>query len=590
MTDDGSLYYNYSNKGSVYQFDLSKLTPEERQKFSRLNDRQKRRFITLFDLEEPGKMKNEVAIRPDFNDDKANERNNDLRTLTAKMEYIDNIKNPETLKRSLNDAKFQKVLLNDSNGLITSTDMGYVLSANKDATLATLKKYYQAMIDNLRTEGESMKLKKTLLGANFSKSMGNASASETSKLLTDILSSIKDFGPKFEDVLKTVKKYGFTDLTEALSSNDLSKKAQDKIKEVKEAEETLTEVMSKVFNKPSGEISDYIKNHREVLITEINDLLKQIDSEKPLKLKNLDVDNIDMEEKEEQPYSYLTDNQQSAMKDILDDIEMLDDDTIKAEQYNTVAKQLMKSFNIKDNVKELAEKSEKGKKDLSKASIYNYIGELINQNIYKPSDMTGKIKIHHRLIDKVDKGISDNILKYVSTLNAIDENNKIAIPTIKEFQNDIDGKSGSIKDRIKRIFRGDLEDRTKTLSDTSSKQSQEIEGLKKRIDSLEAKIDNLKTQPQSISPISPVPKPSVSSQSFLDSIREAPNKPLKPVEVKPKPVVEDNDLESQLRKVMEYRRKDIAYDEPSEDDDDDWAAGIGGIPKIVSLADFLSMK
>ena len=46
MTEDGSLYYNYTNKGSVYQFDLSKLTPEERQKFSRLNDRQKLRFIT----------------------------------------------------------------------------------------------------------------------------------------------------------------------------------------------------------------------------------------------------------------------------------------------------------------------------------------------------------------------------------------------------------------------------------------------------------------------------------------------------------------------------------------------------------------
>ena len=59
---DNSIYYNYSNKGANYQFDLSQLTPEERHKFMKLNDRQKMKFITLKDLEEEGKMKKRNTI------------------------------------------------------------------------------------------------------------------------------------------------------------------------------------------------------------------------------------------------------------------------------------------------------------------------------------------------------------------------------------------------------------------------------------------------------------------------------------------------------------------------------------------------
>lgn len=592
MTEDGSLYYNYTNKGSVYQFDLSKLTPEERQKFSRLNDRQKLRFITLFEMEEPGKMKNEIAIRPDFNDDKSNERNNELRALTAKLDYI-NSKKGDVLNRLLNDSKFQRMLINESNGLITPSDINYVTSVNSNATLSTLKRYYTTLFNMINTEGEVAKIKKQLLGNNFSKRLTSASPNESVKLLTDILTSLKDFGPKFEDAIKTAKKYGHSSI-DAIG-DDLPSKAQEKIKEAKELEDSLTEVISKVFNKSSDEAKRYIENYRDDIIDEINDLLKEFDNP-VLKYKILkdfadSDDGVEVEE-EGKPDNYLTEKQRDNLKVILNDIKDLKDTKSQADQYKNIARQLYKSFNIENHINNLIkkDKKKKGEEDktvLTAYDIHNTLGDLLNKGLYKPSDTEGETKKYLNRFSNLDKKDSSELMNYISTLLSIDDDeNNISKATIEVFGDKIDGKSGSIKDRIKRIFRGNTEEDIKKISDVQLKQHNQTQGdlqsLKDRVNVLEQEVKNLQTnQPQpQIQPQQPQSKP-----SFLNDIRN-PVKPLKPTEPnsQSKPESSDDSLTSQFKKIMEERRKDIEPDEVEESDDEEWLAS--GITKM-SLADFL---
>lgn len=597
MADDGSLYYNYSNKGSVYQFDLSKLTPEERQKFSRLNDRQKRRFITLFDLEEPGKMKNEVAIRPDFNDDKQNERNNNLRALTAKIEYMDTLK-PEGLNKLLKDDKTYRALFNDSNGLITSSDIGYVLSANKDATVSTLKKYYQAMLENLKTEGESMKLKKTLGQLTLSRNMANASPEALKGFMTDFSGLLKELINNFK-LLQTPK-------------SDLVKKEIKKQEELEDIKKTVVETGAEAFNKTKEEMMEILTD--ELKIKELNEQLE--------KYGDLDFSSVDyttegynkMSQERDDIENVLPEAAQKSLSSILETLSEIPNKEKRAKKYNKVIDAITKNFKI-DEISE--REPDSGIKSTTPASVQNYYGyvsELFDKGVYK-SLSNKKLKqydIKHNLpvqlmiakdkdsfpVPNENNKYRNATANYVSTLLKISEDNPEFKDSVKKYFDDRiktnkNYKSGSIKDRIKRIFRGDLEDRTKTLSDTSSKQSQDIEGLKKRIDILETKIEAMKPQNIPVAPPMPQPKPverKETNNNFLNDIKEASNKPLKPVEQQPvKNVVDDNSLEAQLLKVMNDRRKDIAYDEIEQsEDDEDWAAGIGGMPKIVSLADFLS--
>lgn len=599
MTEDGSLYYNYTNKGSVYQFDLSKLTPEERQKFSRLNDRQKLRFITLFEMEEPGKMKNEIAIRPDFNDDKSNERNNELRTLTAKINYL-NSKKGEVLNRLLDDSKFQRMLFNESNGLITPSDINYVTSVNSNATLSTLKRYYTTLLSMINTEGEVAKIKKQLLGNNFSKRLTSASPNESVKLLTDILTSLKDFGPKFEDAIKTAKKYGHSSIDTI--GDDLPSKAQEKIKEAKELEDSLTEVISKVFNKSSDEAKRYVENYRDDIIDEINNLLKEFDNP-VLKYTILKVipdsdDGVEVEE-EGKPNNYLTGKQRDNLKVILNDIKDLKDTKTQADQYKNIARQLYKSFNIENHVNNLikTDKEKKGEEDktaLTAYDIHNTLSELLNKGLYKFSDTEGYTKKYLNRFNALNKNDSTTLMNYVSTLLSIDDDeNNISKATIEVFGDKIDGKSGSIKDRIKRLFRGNTEEDIKKISDNQVKQYNQTQGdlqsLKDRVNVLEQEVKNLQTnQPQSQSQPQPQPQQYQTKPSFLNDIRtmsDKPLKPLKPTEPSTKiPESSDDSLTSQFKKIMEERRKDIEPDEVEESDDEEWlASGISKMP----LSDFL---
>lgn len=163
--------------------------------------------------------------------------------------------------------------------------------------------------------------------------------------------------------------------------------------------------------------------------------------------------------------------------------------------------------------------------------------------------------------------------------------------------------SGSIIDKIRDKF---LKNVNKSIDDLK----EEDKNIYSKLDSLEAQIRDLKDSlkrseatfnnerrienapKKEIQKEIPSPPPSSFEShpipSFLEEILK-PQKPLKPVEKKEKPAVEEeysDTLSSILKKQLEDRRKDIEY---SSDDEDDieWGEGYSKKMKRMEILDFL---
>ena len=613
MSEDSSLYYNYTNKGTTYQFDLSKLTPEERLTFQKLNDRQKRRFITLKDMEEPGKMKNEIALRPNYNDDNENKRENDLRTLTAKLEYLNKIMKAnkigdigEIQTRKLKDLegeqkKFVQNLINDSDGLVTLSDINYVVSANENATLQTLKKYYQAMLDNLRTEGEQIKQQKKLLNG-FSKGLSNASSESKYKLIGDIINGLKN-GENLFKLEKDIKdKYNIDINTVDLVNikNNIPKPAYKQIQEAKETEDSLADVISNTFGKTKDEILTIIrdKDLRDQLINEITMLANDIEK---MKLDDLGFNKINKAsipdysyDKEGYNVSYLDDDAMEKLQQIQSKINDLPEEYQERESKKMI-NAILKEFKIPQMLDVI---SEEEKKNIN-PSVYDFMYNILNSNdVYKPQLLNDKPKSFAETVyepdifdkEKIEKNktiekLRNNVYDFVQTIKAIDKNEDFRTPALKLIKDKMEGKSGSIRDKIRKIFRGNTEEDIKKISEAQAQQHNQTQGdlqaLKDRVNNLEQEVKNLQVKQFQQPQAQPQPKP-----SFLNDIGTQPHNNLKPV--KPSSQSEqkstDDSLTSQFKKIMEERRKDIEPDEVEESDDEEWlASGVSRMP----LSDFL---
>ena len=613
MSEDSSLYYNYTNKGTTYQFDLSKLTPEERLTFQKLNDRQKRRFITLKDMEEPGKMKNEIALRPNYNDDNENKRENDLRTLTAKLEYLNKIMKAnkigdigEIQTRKLKDLegeqkKFVQNLINDSDGLVTLSDINYVVSANENATLQTLKKYYQAMLDNLRTEGEQIKQQKKLLNG-FSKGLSNASSESKYKLIGDIINGLKN-GENLFKLEKDIKdKYNIDINTVDLVNikNNIPKPAYKQIQEAKETEDSLADVISNTFGKTKDEILTIIrdKDLRDQLINEITMLANDIEK---MKLDDLGFNKINKAsipdysyDKEGYNVSYLDDDAMEKLQQIQSKINDLPEEYQEREGKKMI-NAILKEFKIPQMLDVISEEEKKN----IRPGVYDFMYNILNSNdVYKPQLLNDKPKSFAETVyepdifdkEKIEKNktiekLRNNVYDFVQTIKAIDKNEDFRTPALKLIKDKMEGKSGSIRDKIRKIFRGNTEEDIKKISEAQAQQHNQTQGdlqaLKDRVNNLEQEVKNLQAkqfqQPQSQIQQKP---------SFLNDIGTQPHNNLKPV--KPSSQSEqkstDDSLTSQFKKIMEERRKDIEPDEVEESDDEEWlASGVSRMP----LSDFL---
>lgn len=563
-SDTGSLYYNYTNKGSTYQFDLSQLTPEERRKFNRLNERQKMKFITLQSLQDEGKMKNEQALKPVYIDEGENKRENDLRTLTAKLEQIKSYPN---MKDSLKDEKvLEKLSTGDEYSLISKTDIDKVISVNPNAIIDTLRKYYEELIKDLKTEGENFKVKKAIMGYTLSDKASKASPEGQVGVFSDISSYLKKIYENFDLMNMPNKKLS---PEERAIKND----TKDTVEIVKEVVPKLLDITGKqteqiIFDKTSlgqliKSVDEFVSNAKHIDV-DISNLPEPSRKNK----KSINKEGYD-------PISYITEEQKKNIKDIIEktlveDISPED----KNKQMNKLINGLTNQFGIyPDNVKETYESIQ------SIMANKPYYKGITSTTTYFPKGTSNENK--------------ERLIAFTSTMDDLGSENEEFKDAFNRFvkeriETGTPYKSGSIKDKIWKVFHPVEVQKEKLKSEITpeiDKLRKEIEDNKAKIKELEGLIINLQN---SNSQKTPLPQKTPSEPpKFLNDISK-PN--LRKVTENSKENDNSNDLESQLRKVMNERRQDISPDVYSDDDDEDidWGAGVIPNHKKISLIDFLS--
>ena len=157
--------------------------------------------------------------------------------------------------------------------------------------------------------------------------------------------------------------------------------------------------------------------------------------------------------------------------------------------------------------------------------------------------------------------------------------------------------SGSIIDKIRSKFLKNVE---KSIDDLEK----EDKNIYSKLDSLESQIREIKDSLKSMEnskkekeiPSPPIPPPSSSLESrftpppiskpssFLDEIKN-PHKPLNPVKPGVKPAQEEY---SDIKKILDERRKDIEYSD-DEDEDIEWGEGVKNSKKMkrMEILEFL---
>lgn len=139
--------------------------------------------------------------------------------------------------------------------------------------------------------------------------------------------------------------------------------------------------------------------------------------------------------------------------------------------------------------------------------------------------------------------------------------------------------SGSIIDKIRSKFLKNVEKSIDDLEKTDKNIYSKLDALENQIRELKDSLKNMesskKENSSSFSPIPPpppIPKPSNEKpSSFLDEIKNPVN-PLKPVKPFEKPIQPQEEY-SDIKKILDERRKDIEYSD-DEEEDVDWGEGI----------------
>lgn len=565
-------YYNYTNKGQTYQFDLTQLTPEERKRFMKLNERQKMKIITLMDLKDDGKMKNEHDLRPAYIDEDENRRENDLRTLTAKKEaterLIEELKRDEEKKKLTlkDDALYDIIQSNPEYALITKTDIDKILSVNSTATPETLKKYYEELIKDLKVEGESFRVKKAIMGHPLTSKAMQAKPELLKKLFNEV-----------SDLLgKLVNNTQF--LYPQPVNVNLPAEDRASQQEAQQIQRIILESLPGVVDLDKTELKKTLKSPEKVkeLKAEIDNFVKDLEG-------NMSSQSYYSPETQEplakEDFSSITLDDKT--KKELDNI--LKED-IDEKQMMQLIDSLSRHFGIDQIIVNDIISDDDITSSLNYADIYKLIrGYIVHPETPIPIPLN---KLTEKNSEIRWRDYETAIKSFGSTLVGLSKENPKLKPVVKQYIEDriksnSPYKSGSIKDKVWKIFHPNA-DKFKEIQAESESTKGELMKAKSDIESLKNEIKDLRKEIQNISSSKsqqqnePAKEPaSMSGPSFLNEITKPhPLKPRKEIENSPLPEINSNDLESDLRNAMIRRREDIAPDSEDEDDSEEWGEGI----------------
>lgn len=551
--------YVYTNKSKKLTFDLNELTDDERKKFNKLNDTQKRQFIAAFKLNEEVQFPDEVQVKT-TKEYTPNERYNKLVITKTKSDELNNFikKNPGIENEKVKDIKDIILRYTDK---ITADDLAQALLKNEDITISDLNKLYIDKVNELNiSQAENVNI-------------SQANKVNFDKLLLDVnkLTSIID-DPLKNSLKEIVNKYSDNnEIIEAADKNDIAKL----ITELEKQRDT------KLLDEIKGNI-DYLQIQLDNIFgnvgmtqDEILEILKNKDDVKELKeminsefkdMKDLIKINNSLNEiiKETNKGTISHDK---ALKELLPIIKQIYNSYGRDARDDALDERYMTNVPSYTNISSNGEKS----------NIY----KIVNDD-NKLTD--GDIAILTQFVKNADKLIYNPI----GTSRAKDERMKRFRDMLIQIKNILYPSQEG--EGIKDFFKG-----VKNIS--------EIESMKNELIKINERLSKLETfqQPQQFPSSSTFQQP-ITSQNEQPQKPEFLNSITQPVKLKPLDIEVDNGFKKtrqeeeqgilkDLSEIMSKRRQDLEPDE-AESSDDEWAEGLRknnfkGL-KLYSLNDLLS--
>lgn len=550
--------YVYTNKSKKLTFDLNELTDDERKKFNKLNDTQKRQFIAAFKLNEEVQFPDEVQVKT-TKEYTPNERYNKLVITKTKSDELNNFikKNPGIENEKVKDIKDIILRYTDK---ITADDLAQALLKNEDITISDLNKLYIDKVNELNiSQAENVNI-------------SQANKVNFDKLLLDVnkLTSIID-DPLKNSLKEIVNKYSDNnEIIEAADKNDIAKL----ITELEKQRDT------KLLDEIKGNI-DYLQIQLDNIFgnvgmtqDEILEILKNKDDVKELKeminsefkdMKDLIKINNSLNEiiKETNKGTISHDK---ALKELLPIIKQIYNSYGRDARDDALDERYMTNVPSYTNISSNGEKS----------NIY----KIVNDD-NKLTD--GDIAILTQFVKNADKLIYNPI----GTSRAKDERMKRFRDMLIQIKNILYPSQEG--EGIKDFFKG-----VKNIS--------EIESMKNELIKINERLSKLEFQQPQQFPSSSTFQQPITSQNEQPQKPEFLNSITQPVKLKPLDIEVDNGFKKtrqeeeqgilkDLSEIMSKRRQDLEPDE-AESSDDEWAEGLRknnfkGL-KLYSLNDLLS--
>jgi hypothetical protein len=633
MSEDNSenLYY-YSNKGRQYTFNLDDLTTEELKKFEKMTERQRLKFITNFELERETPFQDSISLKSTMVEAR-NEKYGDYALLKAKLDELDRI-------QKMDEASFsdpEKMSLLDKKGNISNAylkQMNYITEADirncmkafdmKDVSLEMLKKYFNRKVESLNMTG----IKTSFLEAlkKFYKNLIDETQRDK-----HLIKKYEDYNKELEDdtdeLTENKTKKIMADMQKDLSNlvNIEVKKAKISDKKIyKYLDEKEWESIRDFAEKYKlPKIVDFVSQFLEAEATAV-DLMNPdlVTPEEPEKVETSDSKETELTTKEEEPKEF---TEKEDLPTELSESITKEETEPESESLDYVGNSESET-DINTPMKErLAEvrAEEKAEEDII---VDNFVGmrktlknfrdkhfDPKNPKHYERTDpknpnkkiLIGTNGVARFLIGEDRRGYGHEMLynpynktytytytddrkepKYKITYIEGDENAEFK-PRRKKPYNikvtvfgegyKIKYTSGSIVDKIKDKLFKSVNSEIKGLKDEDRNIYKKLESLEKTINELKESIQKKSEipSPPKLPAPEPVPIEKNKPSNFLDEIKN-PHKPLKPVAPTPKPKVQEE--YSDIKKILDDRRKDIEYSE-DEDSEEEWGEGVRINPK-----------
>lgn len=558
--------YVYTNKNKKLTFDLNELTDEERKKFNKLNDTQKRQFIAAFKLNEEVQFPDEVQVKT-TKEYTPNEKYNKLVNAKNKSDELNKFvqRNPEFKDYKVKDLK--DIILTYTTH-ITANDIAQALLKNEEMTISDLNKLYIDKVNELNiSQAENVNISQANK-VNFDKLL--LDVNKLTKVIDDPLkNSLKEIVNKYSDN---------TEIIEAADKNDIAK------------------LITELEKQRDTKLLDEIKGNLDYLQIQIDNIFGNIGmtQEEILEiLKNKD----DVKELKEMINSKFED-----MKDLIKINNSLAE-IMKETNKGTITHEQLENRllpTIKDLVSKFGYNYRRGYEGYDSNYHAFTDGEVFITNNKAP---TTKDKLLH-IVQKAE------LLPYYEGSSTLDERARTIRDMLIQIKNILYPQEEG--EGIKDFFRGIKNvSQIESIQSAINKINERLNALENRVISRDLKSPLPSYESKTLEPVLPqqqnqqsqneqnemgIPGP---KPEFLNSIISPNSIKLKPIDItvdngfKKTRQEEEEGILKDLNEIMRKRRQDLEPDD-FEVEDEDWGEGLGknkfkGL-KLYSLNDLLSHK